>query len=49
MKKKKIIPKLYYIEYASNSDRNKTSVEEYLNKFRPYLKNIRNDIRNSDT
>ena len=30
-----------YIEYESNSDRNKTlSVEEYLNKVRPYLKDI---------
>ena len=28
-----------YIEYESNSDRNKTlSAEEYLNKVRPYLK-----------
>ena len=28
---------------GSNSDRNKTlSVEEYLNKIRPYLKNINN-------
>ena len=28
-----------YIEYESNGDRNKTpSVEEYLNKVRPYLK-----------
>ena len=30
-----------YIEYESNSDRNKTlSVEECLNKIRPYLKDI---------
>ena len=30
-----------YIEYESNSDRNKVlSVEEYLNKIRPYLENI---------
>ena len=28
-----------YIEYVSNDDQNKTlSVEEYLNKIRPYLK-----------
>ena len=25
-----------HIEYESNVDRNKTSVEEYLNKIRPY-------------
>ena len=33
-----------YIEYESNSDRNKTlSVEEYLNKIRSY-KDIINDL-----
>ena len=33
-----------YIEYESNSDRNKTlSVEEYLNKIRSY-KDIMNDL-----
>ena len=38
-----------YIEYGINVDRNKTlSVEEYLNKIRPYLKNITNDLKNSD-
>ena len=38
-----------YIEYKSNGDRNKTlSVEEYLNKIRPYLKDI-NNLRKSDT
>ena len=38
-----------YIEYGINVDRNKTlSVEEYLNKIRPYLKNIINDLKNSD-
>ena len=32
-----------YIEYESDSDRNKTlSVEEYINKTRPYLKDIIN-------
>ena len=32
-----------YIEYESNDDRNKTlSIEEYLNKIRPYLKDINN-------
>ena len=32
-----------YIEYDSNGDRNKTlSVEKYLNKIRPYIKDIIN-------
>ena len=36
-----------YIEYESNSDRNKTlSVEEYLNKLRPY---ITTNLKNSET
>ena len=35
-----------YIEYASNGDRNKTlSVEEHLNKIRPYLKDIINNLK----
>ena len=39
-----------YIEYKSNGDRNKTlSVEEYLNKIRPYLKNVINNLKISDT
>ena len=39
-----------YIEYESNGDRNKTlSVEEYLNKIRPYLKDIINNLKKSDT
>ena len=39
-----------YIEYESNSDRNKTlSVEEYLNKITPYLKHIINNLKKSDT
>ena len=39
-----------YIEYESNSDRNKTlSVEEYLNNIRPYLKDIINNLKKSDT
>ena len=34
----------------SNSDRNKTlSVEEYLNEIRPYLKDIKNNLKTSDT
>ena len=36
-------------EYESNGDRNKTlSAEEYLNKSRPYLKDITN-LKKSDT
>ena len=35
-----------YIEYESDSDRNKTlSVEEYINKIRPYLKDIINKFK----
>ena len=38
-----------YIEYESNGDRNKTlSAEEYLNKIRPYLKDIINNLKKSD-
>ena len=38
------------LEYKSNSDRNKTQlVAEYLEKIRPYLKDIINDLKNSDT
>ena len=38
-----------YIEYESNGDRNKIlSVEEYLNKSRPYLKDIINNRNKSD-
>ena len=39
-----------YIEYESNDDNNKTlSVEEYLNKIRPYLKDIINNLEKSGT
>ena len=39
-----------YIEYESNGDKNKTlSVEEYLNKIRPYLKDIINSFKKSCT
>ena len=39
-----------YIEYKSNGDRNKTvSVEDYLNKIRPYLKDIINNLKKFDT
>ena len=38
-----------YIEYWSNGDRNETlSVEVYLNKIRPYLKDIVNNLKESD-
>ena len=38
------------IEYKSNSDKDKIlSVEEYLNKIRPYLKHIINNFKNSHT
>ena len=37
-------------EYERNGDRDKTlSVEEYLNKIRPYLKDIINDLRKFHT
>ena len=38
------------IEYKSNCDKNKTlSVKEYLNKIRPNLKEIINNLKKSDT
>ena len=39
-----------YIKYESNDDRNKTiSLEEYLNKIRPYLKEIINNLKKYGT
>ena len=39
-----------YIEYKSNDDNNKAlSVEEHLNKIRPHLENIMNDLKKLDT
>ena len=39
-----------YIEYESNGGKKKTqSVEEYLNKISPYLKDIINNLKKSDT
>ena len=39
-----------YIEYESNGYRNKTlSIEEYLNKIKPCLKDMINDLKKSDT
>ena len=37
-----------YTEYENNGDRNKTlSIEEYLNKVKPYSKSIINDLKKS--
>ena len=39
-----------YIEFESNSDRNKTlSVKEYRNQIRPNLENLINNLKKSDT
>ena len=39
-----------YIEYKRNDDKNKIlSVEEYLDKIKPYLRGIINDLKQSDT
>ena len=39
-----------YIEYEINGDRSQTlSVEEYLNKIRPYLKDIINNLESFNT
>ena len=39
-----------YIEYESKGDRNKiVSVEEYLNKIRPYLKDMINNLKKPDS
>ena len=39
-----------YIEYKSNGDKNRIlSVEEYLDKVIPCLKDIVNDLKKSDT
>ena len=39
-----------YIEYKSNGDKNRIiSVKEYLDKIRPYLKDIINDLKKPDT
>ena len=39
-----------YIEYKSNGDRNKSLLlEKYVNKIRPYLKDIVNNFKTSDT
>ena len=38
-----------HIEYKSNGDKNRIlSVQEYLDKIRPYLKDIINDLKQSD-
>ena len=39
-----------YIEYESNGDRNKVvSIKEYLDKIKPYIKDIINSLPKSDT
>ena len=39
-----------YIEYESKDDKNKTlSVEKYLNKIRPYLKDIISNLKKPET
>ena len=38
-----------YIEYENNGDKNwNLSLDEYLNKIKPYLKDIISDLQNSD-
>ena len=37
-----------YIEYKSKGNRKTLSVEEYLNKIKPYLKDIIDDLKISD-
>ena len=38
-----------YIEYESNDDRKKLSIEEYLNKIKGNWNDIINDLKKSDT
>ena len=39
-----------YVEYESNGNRNRNlSLEEYLNKSKPYLRDIIIDLQESDT
>ena len=38
-----------YIENKSKGDRKTLLIEEYLNKIKPYLKDIINDLKKSDT
>ena len=38
-----------FIEYESNSGGKTLSVEECLNKIKPYLKDIKNNIEKTDT
>ena len=37
-----------YIEYKSKGDRKTLSVKEYLNKIKPYLKDVINDLKKFD-
>ena len=38
-----------YIEYKNNDNRNTLSVQKYLNKIRPHLKDIINNHKKYDT
>ena len=38
-----------YIEYESSGDRNNLSVKEYLDKVKPYLRDIIINLQKSDT
>ena len=38
-----------YIKYKRKDDRKTLSVEEYINKIRPYLNDIINNFKRSDT
>ena len=38
-----------YIEYKSKDIRKTQSVEEYLNKIKPCLKDVMNNLKKSDT
>ena len=39
-----------YVKYESNGDRNRNlSLNEYLSKIKPYLRDIIIDVQNSDT
>ena len=38
-----------YIEYKSNGDRNKTFIKDYLTEIKPYLNDIINNLKKSDT
>ena len=41
--------RINHMECKSKGDRKTLSVEKYLNKIKPYLKDITNDLKKSDT